>query len=305
MTKMTLAALAMCCTTALGACPESEGKADVQEVQIQKVSNDTKSDCAVACDGKSAVQTVANETKSDCTKSCDGSGAAVQQVSNETKSDCSKSCDGAAQSVTQTVAYGGGDECSKACPLETAMPVMLMKVGNEKTACTETASKMCDKTGATMSYVVNDAEFHCPVEAKEAHETAMVAYLDSLTHVSYSVGGECMECPVGAAMACEKSGEAMKYRVGPVVFDKAEDAVRAAAMARGMAQQVAMTYEVAGEATSCSMHANEMASTCESKNVAYVINGKTTECSKTAEYNLTEAKLMAAINGIRQSVSMG
>ncbi len=314
-TKAMLAALAMCCTTAMG-CPESE------KSKVQTVSNETKtecvttcdeakSDCATACDG-AAVQTVSNEgdcakscdgasvqtvaeTKSDCAKACDG--AAVQTVSNE--GDCAKSCDGAA---VQTVAYGDGD-CSKACPLEAAMPVMLMKVGNETTQCSVMAEKMCDKSGSTMTYVVNDKEYHCSVEAKEAHYAAMKDMLASMTHVSFNVGGKHTECPVGAKVACEGSGEAMNYQVGTVVFDCPAEAIQAAAMARAAISQVAMTYEVAGEKTDCSAKACDMASTCESKSVTYVVNDKKTECEKSAQFNLVEAQLMAAIDGVRKSMS--
>ena len=229
-------------------------------------------------------------------------GAAMQKVSNETKGDCSKGCELGGASV-QKVSLDGA-ACSGVCPLEAAMPVMLMKVGNETTSCSMTAEKMCEKTGAKMAYVVNGAEYDCPVKAKAAQQQAMAAYLDSLTHVSYSVGGECMECPMSASMACEKSGQALKYRVGPMEFDDAADAVRAAAMARGMVQQVAMTYEVAGEKTGCSVQAGEMAA-AQSGSIVYVVNEKKTECSETAECNLTEAKVMAAIAGIRQAVSMG
>lgn len=319
-TKAMLAALAMCCTTAMADhcdTKKSDCATSCETAVVQTVSND--SDCTKSCDG-AAVQTVSNETKGDCEKSCDGAavqtvsndsdcakscdGAAVQTVANESKGDCSsaKSCDVSGAAV-QTVAYGDGEQCSKACPLEAAMPVMLMKVGNETTQCSVMAKDMCDKSGSKMSYVVNDKEYECSVMAKEAHHVAMKDMLASMTHVSFNVDGNHTECPVGAKIACKTSGEAMKYQVGTVVFDSAEEAIQAAAMARAAISQVAMSYEVAGEATHCSTAAEDMASTCSSKSVTYVVNDKKTECSKSAEFNLVEAQLMAAIDGVRKSMS--
>ncbi len=340
-TKAMLAALAMCCTTAM-ACPESE------KSTVQTVSNETKTECVLACD-EAKVQTVA-DTKSDCTKTCDGTGAAVQTVANETKSDCAKACDGASvqtvadtksdcskscdatgaavQTVAneskgdccgdcttapncetkcegtsvQTVAYGEGD-CSKSCPLEAAFPVMLMKVGDETTQCSDNAAKMCDKTGKSMTYLVSGKEYNCSVEAKEAQYAAMKDMLASMTHVSFNVDGKHTECPVGAKIACESTGKAMKYQVGTLVFDDAGAAIQAAAMARAAIHQVKMTYEVAGEKMECSTKACDMAATCETKSVTYVVNDKKTGCEKTAEFNLVEAQLMAAIDGVRKSLS--
>jgi phosphopantothenate synthetase len=118
-----------------------------------------------------------------------------------------------------------------------------------------------------------------------------------MTRVSFVVGDEKIDCPMTAGQMCEKTGQAMKYRVGPAVFDSAEEAVKAAAMAYGMAQSVAMSYEVDGKATTCSKTAAKM---CNGKAGAmtYVVGQTKTRCNVQADHVLASERVSKALEAL-------
>lgn len=323
MLKLSAAAVAMCCAMAVAgpgaACASKDASACAG--QAKTVANEAKGDCPLSCDGAkgAAMTSVSNEAKGDCARACES--ASLQKVANEPKGECPLQCDGAKGAAVQSVAYAGPEggacdksacaegekdcaqACNEPCKLECSAPAMTFKVGDETMACGETAKKVAAEHHGAVHYVVNGDEYSDEAEARAAHMAAMERYLDSLTHVSYSVGGEHLECPMSAASACEKTGAKMQYQVGPMVFDSADEAIKAAAMARGALQQVAMSYEVEGKATQCSMEAKTMAESCASKSMTYVVNGHKTECAETAKYMLTEAKVHAAVGAIQKLMS--
>jgi len=242
-------------------------------------------------------------------KACDTAGANVTNVALTEKSDdCSKSCDSKTAAITN-VALTSGDESNCATAFSTAktasvlaasMPAMSYRVGETDTHCSMSAQTMASEHDKPVHFVVSSVAYETEGEAKAAHEAAMTAYADSLTRVVYNIKGETMTCATSAAKACESAcSTEVKYQVGPVIFDNAEDAVRAAAMAYSAMQSVAMTYEVAGEATHCSTDAANKASSCSSP-VEYVVNGAHTTCSKTAGYMLTRERMAAAMNAVQE-----
>lgn len=334
MLKVSLLALAAASAVAFG-CPESEKAA--AEASVQLVANTTEPACEKVCEGEAKVSTVANEAKAcdmakacdlakvcDEAKACDGS-AKVTTVAAEPKGSCEAACPMMGGAAVQTVALKADEkaaktgpcaekactdmaECEPKCKTEcattslvSAMPVMMYQVGEKTMACSMTAEgNACSAN--PVKYVVNNVAYETKAEATAAHIAAMEAYLDSLTHVSYNVGGETMDCPVGAAKACEKAGKAMAYQVGPLTFATAEEAVKAAAMARAAMRHVAMTYEVEGQATACSMQAKSMASACSTKSVKYVVNGKKTACETSAAAMLVQARCEAATQAIASTL---
>lgn len=305
MMKLTAAALAMCCSFAMacpGTCSSAEAKAGAGEAKVQTVANE--SECALHCSGaQAAVQTVAMETKPECPLGCDGSkgeatSAAMTKVAHAAPE--GEACDKAACAAGDKSCSG---TCNKPCKLACSAPAITYKVGDETTTCPETAKTMAAEHHADVRYVVAGAEYADAAQAKAAHLAAMEQYVGSLTRVAYNVGGECMDCPMSAKTACEKSGKAMQYQVGPMIFETEDQAKQAAAAARAALEQVAMTYEVEGQLTQCSVEAKTMAESCASKSMTYVVNGQKTQCEETAKYMLTEAKMQAAIGAIQKAMS--
>lgn len=103
-----------------------------------------------------------------------------------------------------------------------------------------------------------------------------------------------------AGQMCEKTGQAMKYRVGPAVFDSAEEAVKAAAMAYSMARSVAMSYEVDGKTTTCSKTAAKM---CNGKAEAmtYVVGETKTHCNVQADHMLASERVSKALEALEMA----
>jgi hypothetical protein len=321
----------------LVSCPTGQADKQACDAAAVKVTNvaltEKADDCSTpcegvkaACDAGVAVTNVAmtSDAAGDCAKACDGAKAACDSgtavVSNvamasDAKSDCASVCDSAkaacdAGVAVTNVAMTGDDkaDCATACSttktasiLAASMPGMSYRVGETDTNCPMSAQTMASEHGKPMHYVVSNVAYETEAQAKVAHEAAMLAYADSLTRVVYNVKGETM-CAESAAKACESvCTSEVKYQVGPVIFDNAEDAVRAAAMAYSAMQSVAMTYEVAGEATHCSTDAANKASSCSSP-VEYVVNGKHTTCKQSAQSMLTRERVAAAMNAV-QSVA--
>jgi len=310
MMKLTAAALALCSSMAF-ACPgtacsttDTAKTASASTASVQTVAYGPKGECPLGCDGaKAEAQAVAAPAKGECPMGCEGAkGAPADAQSVAFNAPEGVTCDKSACTGDAMDCAASG-ACNKPCKLSCQAPAMTFKVGDETTTCPETAKTMASEHHAQVHYVVAGAEYADETQARAAHLSAMNQYLDSLTHVSYSVAGEHMECPMSAAAACEKSGQAMQYQVGPMVFDNADEAIRAAALARAALQQVAMTYEVEGKPTECSTEAKSMAASCASKSMTFVVNGQKTQCEETAKYMLTQAQVAAAVGAIQKMMS--
>lgn len=284
-------------------CP-SEKACDTTAVKVTNVALTEKvDDCATAC---------------ETAKPCDTAAVAVTNVAmtTETKDDCATACDGAKSAcdtgaaITNVALTADEAECATACPstkaanvLAASMPGMSYRVAGNDTNCSYSAQAMASEHNKPMHYVVSNVAYETEGEAKVAHEAAMMTYADSLTRVVYNVNGKTMNCAESASKACESAcSSEVKYQVGPVIFENAEDAVRAAAMAYSAMQSVAMTYAVGDETTQCSTDAANKASSCTSP-MQYVINGESTTCKKSAGYMLTRERVAAAMNAVQQAAS--
>lgn len=265
MLKTATAALLMCCTGALAGPSGTCSTAGAQ---------------ACSTDG-ATTQTVAAQS---CATACPTEGASIQTVAGEPGT-CSTQAAGACQTACDASAMAA------------AIPAMNYKVGDEVMTCPVSASQAAEAHHTAMHYLVSGVAFENQYEAMEAHTAALNDFVDGATRVSFDVNGEKVCCPVMAADKCAATGATMRYRVGPATFDSAEEAVRAAAMAYGAAQTVAMTYAVGDETTTCSASAGAMAQSCSGK-VEYVVNGERTACAMTAAHMLAEARAQAAVQAL-------
>lgn len=258
---------------------------------------------AMACPGEKAkvasdsstgveVRTVALESGAtgDCALACDGEKAVVQNVALKTEAkDCSEPC---------------SDAKMAACDDKSgfAVPSMTFRVGDKVIACPVSAKAVAAEQKADMGFVVEGVAYQTESEAKVAHMVAMQQFTDSLTRVTLVVNGEAVECAEKVA-ACKTACESttVQYQVGPVKFDNAEDAVRAAAAAHAAMQSVKMSYAVNGEATNCSVDAKAKSTSCGAP-VEFVVNGSKTACTKTADYLLTQERMAAAVAAMQKAI---
>lgn len=297
---------AVLCTMTAFACPTEKAAGDcsgakVQNVALESDAKDCSSPCSdakmAACSGDTAVVTsvaTKTEAKSDCPLACSaGQTAAVTNVAMATDAkDCSTPC--------------SDDQMAKmaACGDKSgfAVPSMAYRVGDTDVACPVSAKAMAAEHKADMGFVVQGVVYQTEAEAKVAHMVAMQQFTESLTRVSLVVNGETVECAEKAA-ACKDACDSTKvqYQVGPVMFDNAEDAVRAAAAAHAAMTSVKMSYAVNGEATYCSVDAKAKSTSCGSP-VEFVVNGAKTACTKTADYLLTQERMAAAVAAMQKAI---
>jgi len=260
-----------------------------------------KSSCTQPCDGdKAAAVTLVSNDASDCNTPC--TGAKTQQVAD--KSDCSQPCTGD-KAAMQTVANEGAS-CSQPCTgektsgvsLVSYMPKMGYEVNGECIPCPKSAAAMAKKSNDHVQYVVNEVSYDSKAEAMAAHAKQLETFMMDLVRIQYAVDGECVPCPDKAQeMASSCSSKQMQYKVGPAVFDNAEDAIRASIMAYNAAQKVHMEYAAGDTVTQCSTSAKDMAKKAGCS-VEYVVNGQRTPCSKTAGYLKTVASVESALKAL-------
>jgi len=290
-----------------------------------------QSDCAIKCSEAkegAAITQVANEAKA-CSAEKAAECAAMAQACSEKAAECAakaQACSGAEGAATITLAAAttagpgcggcaeGDADCAKCANKASCteakqvsfeswrktIPVMGYSVGDKTTTCSKTAAAMASECSSEVGYVVNGASYDNKMDAMAAHTAALNSHLDSMTRVSFVVAGEDTMCPATAGAMCKKTGQAMQYRVGPAVFDSAENAVQAAAMAYGMSHNVAMSYEVDGEATTCSKSAAKMSKSC-GKGMTYVVGATKTGCDVHAANLLANERLVKALEAIEMA----
>lgn len=294
-------------------CSGEQATASVQSVAMK---TEAKADCPLACSGEktAAVTSVAAKTEAkDCSTPCSDAKVTNVAMTAEAK-DCATACSGEkAAAVTNVAMTTEAKDCSNPCSEEKmaacsgdkagfAVPSMAFRVGDTDVACPVSAKAMAAEHKADMGFVVQGVAYQTEAEAKVAHMVAMKNFTESLTRVSLVVNGETVECAEKAA-ACKDACESttVQYQVGPVMFDSAEDAVRAAAAAHAAMTSVKMSYAVNGEATNCSVDAKAKSTACGSP-VEFVVNGAKTACTKTADYLLTQERMAAAVAAMQKTI---
>ncbi len=219
-------------------------------------------------------------------KACGSGGCSTDAAQASAPSCCSKGAGNAAQAS-----------------LVSFMPKMAYKVGDETTTCSKTAAALADKAGSSMTYVVNGVEYTDKIEAMAANDKQLESYLMDLCRVQYVVDGRCVTCPIEAREMTADGSRPLQYKVGPAVFDNAEDAIKASVMAWNASHKVAMEYAVGDKTTTCSKTAGAMADKAGGK-IEYVVNGQRTGCAKTAKHMQMMARVQAALKAV-EAVSAG
>ncbi len=190
----------------------------------------------------------------------------------------------------------GGCSSGKTCCQDAALvklPSMGYQVGDKVVACPDEAAKLAKESKATVKYVVGEKTFADKGEATVAYTKELNGFVESATSsIKFSVGGECMACPVSAGDAAKKSGKPMMYRVATVDFKNESDAKKAIAAAKEAAEKVEMKIMVGDKCMGCPDSAAEVAKK-ENKKVEYVVGESRTCCDVEGKLNLARAKAEA------------
>jgi len=272
------------CAAKAQACGGAEGAAITQVAnEAKNCTAEQKAQCAEKAQACSGAEGAAAITLAATTTAGPGCGGCA-----DGDADCGKCANKASCTEAQQVSFESWRK---------TIPVMGYSVGEKTTTCSKSAAAMASECDSEVAYVVNGQKFESQADAMAAHTAALNSHLDSMTRVSFVVAGEDTMCPATAGAMCEKTGQAMQYRVGPAVFDSAEKAVKAAAMAYGMSHSVAMSYEVDGEATTCSKSAAKMSESC-GKGMTYVVGSTKTGCDVQSANLLANERLVKALDAI-------
>lgn len=324
MTRLTAAAMILCCAGAAFAqtetrscCADKAAKAETVAQQTSQAAEKT-CDTGATCPITGAAQTVAQQTaqpdgKSCCPEKGAGKGEAAQTVavavSQQTKADgaccASKDATAAQQVAAKTGACsegaqpaGGCSGAGKVAALAADMPALQRKVGDEVTTCPVKAGELTQATGQPVVYLVGQRSFEDATKASQAYAAELTSYLDKATRVTFAVDGECIPCPDAASKACSE-GKTMTYRVAGRDFTSAEAAVRAAAMAYAASRQVNLNYEVDGECAGSCEDTAKAKSMASAEPVIYRVGDRETQCDVQASVMLAVARIEAAVTAVQ------
>lgn len=255
-------------------------------------------------------------TMSAACPTCGCRDANTDTVSDEAKSadacatECAASCESGCEQAAVTAVAGAGDDCSSTCDAAATcsgaasvsfasyIPAMTYKVGDESMTCSKMAGSMAKEHNTHLHYVVNGVEYDSHTEAMTAHAKQLQGMMMDLVRVQYAVNGECVACPDTAKeMAASCESKTLQYRVGPAIFDNADDAIKASMMAYSAAMSTTMEYAVGDATTTCAVSASEMAKAADCS-VEYVVNGQRTGCKTSAGYMKTLASVQNALKAL-------
>jgi len=303
MVRTLFASLALSASIA-AACPGSDCS-DAKDAPALLSVNAPADKAAGSCSGdKAAAAATSGSAPADKAGTCaGGTTPTAGTCSTEGKSLTlvSASADGA-QANAETCNKGNGPGAS-AVSYASYMPKMGYKVGDQTTTCAKTAGAMASEAKTEMHFMVNGAEFASKDKAMMAHAKQLEGMMMDLVRVQYAVGGECVTCPDKArSLAASSESKTLQYKVGPAIFDNAEDAIKASIMAYNAVQKVNVEYAVGDEITTCSKTAGEMANAANSS-VEYVVNGQRTPCDKTAAYMKTLASVESALKALEAAAA--
>jgi hypothetical protein len=244
-------------------------------------------------DAKACSTECAEACETACETTCDGEqAAAVLAVANDSCStECAEACDEPCESACE-------GEKTAAVAFASWMPAMTYKVGDESMTCSKMAGAMASEHNTHMHYVVKGVEYDDKAQAMTAHAKQLQGMMMDLVRIQYAVNGECVACPTEAhEMAASCESKTLQYRVGPAVFNSADEAIKASIMAYNAATTVKMEYAVGENTTACSVSAGEMAKAADCS-VEYVVNGQRTNCKTSAGYMKTLVSVQNALKAL-------
>ncbi len=178
---------------------------------------------------------------------------------------------------------GAKKECST-CPITAAMknlPNITYAVGEEKTCCVKTATKLAQEQAVEIVYLVGKEKFTDAGKAKLALVSATEKYVDGFANPNVckvsgttTIAGQKTECSKTAAKLAGLMTEAMK--------------------------SVHLTY-VVGEETCACPHAAASLAESSGKPKLFVVGKEKTKCEVTARLNLARAKYRAMVEALAKA----
>lgn len=200
------------------------------------------------------------------------------------KAPCSKS-------AATTVAYAAD---SKIEAILAALPSIKYQVGDDVTCCPHAAAAMAKTAGKPIQYLIGDTVLKSEGEAKVQLTTLLDKELSALTSLRYTVGGDCVGCPVTAKSMAKKANKTIAYRVGGFDFADKAKAETVAKLVATAADDVKMTYDVSGKSFGCDKMAGSRSKET-GKPMTFVIGDEKTPCGTSAKLMLTQAKIRAIV----------
>ncbi len=191
----------------------------------------TGSALAQCCASKSkhAAKPVSKE-KAACSKTCDVKKAGCSETCDKSKSCCDK------------------DKCHGSVLAQSGAPLMQFEL---TTCCPKQAADMAANRDVRVAYHVGDKRYECKESAMEAYAALLSKHLESMTHVRYAVGDNCVGCPKTAQVMAKAQDKPLMYRVGHVDFARRDHAQRAAERAMKAAEGVKIRMVVDGKEYDC------------------------------------------------------
>jgi len=218
------------------------------------------------------------------------------------KASCAATCE-KGKAVRMTAGgCGSGQGCNPADCWAANCPKLQYAVAGETLCCPRNAELLAKALETDVKYVVAGQTYSDRNEALATLAKLLNERLDEMTHVAYVVGDQTMQCGVSAAKMAKADGTDVRYRVASFVFEDKSQAEQAAQLAREAAENVKMVSVVDGKEYCCAKTAAKVASEC-GKKCEYKVAGQkdTTCCKMTAEVELAQAKVDAAMKAMQQS----
>lgn len=200
------------------------------------------------------------------------------------KAPCSKS-------AATTVAYAAD---SKIEAILAALPSIKYQVGDDVTCCPHAAAAMAKTAEKPIQYLIGDTVLKNEGEAKVQLTALLDKELSALTSLRYTVGGDCVGCPLTAKSMAKKANKTIAYRVGGFDFADKAKAETVAKLVATAADNVKMTYDVSGKSFGCDKMAGSSAKEA-GKPMTFVVGDEKTPCGTSAKLMLTQAKIRAIV----------
>lgn len=178
---------------------------------------------------------------------------------------------------------GAKGDCS-ACPVTAAMnklPKITFAVGETKTCCPKTASKLAVEQATDIVYLVGKEEFTDADKAKFALVSATEKFVDSFAnpHVCKVSGTTTI---AGQSTKCSKT------------------AAKLASLVADATKSIHLTFAVGEETCDCP-HAAASLAKSTGKPKLFVVGKEKTECEVTARLNLARAKYRAVVEALAKA----
>ncbi len=211
----------------------------------------------------------------------------AKKTADKGKGGCDKPCHGKG---TTTASSEGCPKSKKISAVLASMPTMKYRVNGDVLGCSKRAEAIAKETGKPIEYVVGEEVLSGWGEANARLIALLEKETETLQSMQFVAGGKCHRCPVTAKDVAKKAGSTVAYRVGGVDFEKKEDAEKALVSIREGLASIRMEYKVDGKTYGCSKTAGAKCKK-NGKKMSYVIGDEETDCEKTAQLMLTEAKV--------------